>query len=110
MALMALAAVLSAAPITRWEELGATGQRITLAVAGVMLLLLATLIWRQLRKRRSPPQDPEKLHRWFREYEYDWATGTAVNVTSMQRGDNFLVARTLTGTDSQPLAASWTDV
>jgi len=86
-ACVALAAVLAAAPnhasekLSRWEMMDANGQRTTLIVAGAMLFVLAFLVWRQLRKRKAPPHDPVKLHRWFRDYQYDWATGTAVNVT-----------------------------
>jgi len=111
---VALAVALAAAPRlayqgekpSRWEELEEGERTATTIISGAMLLILAGLVWRQLGKRKAPPQDPAKLHRWFHGYHYDWATGTVTNVTDMTRETDRIVVRTSRGIEYQPLPAN----
>ncbi|HEX4824070.1 MAG TPA: hypothetical protein VFV19_07135 [Candidatus Polarisedimenticolaceae bacterium] len=83
--------------------LGDPARFVSFLVAALMLTLLAGLIWRQLARRKTPPRDPVRLHRWFRGYHYDWATGTVVDVSHISHRQRELA---IVGNTGQGIALS----
>lgn len=95
---IALAAASAAGQrLSRWESMGTAARSATLIVAAAMLVLLGVLVWRQLRRRKIPPEDPVALHRWFRDYHYDWTTGTVANYTHVKQEETHVHAYAASG-------------